>query len=385
MESSDDAIVGKDLRGIVTSWNRGAETLFGYSVSEIVGQSIRRMIPPERMGEEDVIFAHIERGESMHFETVRVQKDGSLVNVSVTISAIKDAEGRIVGVSEVARNITDRKIAEEALRESEARFRTLADNMSQFAWMADATGLIFWYNRRWYEYSGTTFEDMQGWGWEKIHHPDHLDHVLTSWRRSHATGEPWQDTFPLRDKDGIYRWFLSRAMPIRDAEGKVTRWFGTNTEITELRETQTALLQSEERLRSIYSQLEQLVEERTRELLQAQERLRLLATELNLAEQRERKRLANELHDNLAQWLVICCLNLGRVQQIDLSPKASQIVKETEEVLDKALEYSRTLMTELSPPVLQEHGLSAGLTWLGEQMKRHGLTVTVDILSLIHI
>ena len=380
VESSDDAIVGKDLRGIVTSWNRGAEILFGYSASEMVGQSIRRLIPPERMGEEDVILAHIERNESMkHFETVRLHKDGSFLNVSVTVSAIKDAEGRIVGASKVARNTTDRKIAEEALRESEARFRTLADNMSQFAWMADATGWIFWYNRRWYEYSGTTFEDMQGWGWEKIHHPDHLDHVLTSWRRSHATGEPWQDTFPLRDKDGIYRWFLSRAMPIRDAEGKVTRWFGTNTEITELRETQTALRQSEERLRSIYSQLEQLVEERTRELLQAQERLRLLAMELNLAEQRQRKRLAREMHDSLAQWLVICCLNLGRVQQTDLSPTTSQIIKETEEMLDKALDYSRTLMTELSPPVLQEHGLPAGLVWLGEHMQRHGLTVTVDV------
>jgi CheY-like chemotaxis protein/anti-sigma regulatory factor (Ser/Thr protein kinase) len=85
------------------------------------------------------------------------------------------------------------------------------------------------------------------------------------------------------------------------------------------------------------------------------------------------------MHDSLAQWLVICCLNLGRVQQIDLSPKASQIITETEAFLDKALDYSRTLMTELSPPVLQEHGLPAGLTWLGKQMQRHGLMVTVDV------
>jgi len=355
--------------------------ILGYPTAEILGKTFLELSPPEDpRGDWDKYFSLV-RGDIPLFEIEKrlIRKNGTSAWTHISINLVRDVAGHPLRAVAIVLDIDARIRAEEALRESEARFRTLADNMSQFAWMSDATGWIFWYNRRWYEYSGTTFEDMQGWGWEKIHHPDHLGHVLTSWRRSHATGEPWQDTFPLRDKDGIYRWFLSRAMPIRDAEGKVIRWFGTNTEITELRETQTALLQSEVRLRSIYSQLEQLVEERTRELLQAQERLRLLATELNLAEQRERKRLANELHDNLAQWLVICCLNLGRVQQIDLSPKASQIVKETEEVLDKALEYSRTLMTELSPPVLQEHGLSAGLTWLGEQMKRHGLTVTVDI------
>ncbi|MEO7859978.1 MAG: response regulator, partial [Nitrospirales bacterium] len=140
---------------------------------------------------------------------------------------------------------------------------------------------------------------------------------------------------------------------------------------------------SEERFRAFSGQLEQMVTERTQELVQSHERLRALGTELNLTEQRQRKRLASEMHDSLAQWLVICCLNLGRMQQqIDLSPKASQIVKETEQMLDKALDYTRTLMTELSPPVLQEHGFPAGLTWLGEQMQRHGLTVKVDVANM---
>ena len=120
------------------------------------------------------------------------------------------AENRLRELNETReQRMTERT---EALRLSEARFRTLADNISQFAWMADATGWISWYNQRWYEYTGTTFEDMQGWGWEKIHHPDHVDRVLTKWRKSHATGEPWEDTFPPRGRDGVYRWFLSRAM-----------------------------------------------------------------------------------------------------------------------------------------------------------------------------
>ncbi len=172
---------------------------------------------------------------------------------------------------------------------------------------------------------------------------------------------------------------LLNARLIEDPLHKTERILLAIEDITDRQQAEEALRVSEERLRAFSGQLEQLVTDRTREVVQSHERLRALGKELNLTEQRERKRLASEMHDSLAQWLVICCLNLGRMQQIDLSPKASQIVKETEVLLDKALDYSRTLMTELSPPVLQEHGLLAGLTWLGEQMQRHGLTVTVDV------
>ena len=138
-------------------------------------------------------------------------------------------------------DVTERNLAERALRESEERFRTLADNIPQLVWMADADGRVFWYNRRWYEYTGTTFEAMVGWGWRKVHHPDHVDRVVERLTRSWDTGEPWQDTFPLRGRDGTYRWFLSRALPIRDAEGRIARWFGTNTDVTEQLEVEEAL------------------------------------------------------------------------------------------------------------------------------------------------
>ena len=156
----------------------------------------------------------------------------------------------MVGISAAGEETTERKRAEEALRESEERFRTMADNIAQFAWMADASGWIFWYNRRWYEYTGTTFEQMQGWGWQSVHHPDHVDRVVTRIRRSFETGDVWEDTFPLRGKDGEYRWFLSRAMPIRDADGRIVRWFGTNTDITER-------LEFEERLRGALAQADE--------------------------------------------------------------------------------------------------------------------------------
>ncbi len=149
----------------------------------------------------------------------------------------------------VAIDISDRKQAELALQESESRFRTLADNIAQLAWMTDSNGWIFWYNQRWFDYTGTTLAEMQGWGWEKVHHPDHIERVVEHWSHCLKIGEPWEDTFPLRGKDGNYRWFLSRAIPIRDEAGNVVRWFGTNTDISDRKQTEDALSESEERLR----------------------------------------------------------------------------------------------------------------------------------------
>src|SRR5579872_5808555 len=111
--------------------------------------------------------------------------------------------------------------AESALRESEGRFRELADNISQFVWTADKAGWIYWYNKRWLDYTGMTLEEMEGWGWQKVHHPDHLERVVHRFRQSLERGTAWEDTFPLRGHDGNYRWFLSRALPIHDEVGKV--------------------------------------------------------------------------------------------------------------------------------------------------------------------
>jgi len=142
----------------------------------------------------------------------------------------------------------ERARAEEALTESEIRFHMLADNMAQLAWTCDKLGNVTWYNKRWLDYTGMSFEDMKGWDWSKVQHPDHLERVVTGVNRSAETGEPWEDIFPLRGRDGKYRWFLSRAIPIRNDEGAIFCWFGTNTDITESREVEQALRDSEQRL-----------------------------------------------------------------------------------------------------------------------------------------
>lgn len=129
----------------------------------------------------------------------------------------------------------ERSRVTRVLAESEERFRALADNIAQLAWMTDPAGWMFWFNRRWFDYTGGTLKQMLGWGWGTVIHADHLERVTSKWKEHLASGMDWEDTFPLRGKDGEYRWFLSRAFPIRDRSGKVIRWFGTNTDVTEQR------------------------------------------------------------------------------------------------------------------------------------------------------
>ncbi len=129
--------------------------------------------------------------------------------------------------------------AEEALAESEKNYRTMAESIPQLAWMARPDGYIFWYNRRWYDYTGAAPEDTEGWGWQSVHDPEVLPSVLERWRMSIATGEPFDMEFPLRGKDGRFRAFLTRVMPLKDSENEVAMWFGTSTDVSEQREAET--------------------------------------------------------------------------------------------------------------------------------------------------
>ena len=166
----------------------------------------------------------------------------------------------------------------EALEESERQFRSLADNMSQLAWIADPAGRIHWYNERWYSYTGTSHEAMMALGWRSLHHPDHCQRVESRLLHCFATGSLWEDTFPLRGKDGQYRWFLSRALPIRDDRGSITYWLSTSTDIT-------AQVSAEDALRELNESLEQRVAERTRELAESNQRLQIEISERAQAEE----------------------------------------------------------------------------------------------------
>jgi PAS domain S-box-containing protein len=213
----------------------GANDVFlkmtGWSRAEVESGSLdwRRMTPPEWVAASEAEMGTLQHtGRLGPYEKEYLRKDGSR---SWMLFAGRDlGDGTIV---EFAADISALKKAEAALRESETQFRGMADSLPQLAWMADEKGWIYWYNKRWYEYTGTRLEEMEGWGWRSVHHPDHVDRAVAGIQRSWDSGEPWEDTFPLRGADGEYRWFLSRAEPIRNSEGRVTRWFGTNTDITE--------------------------------------------------------------------------------------------------------------------------------------------------------
>ena len=242
VESSGDAIISKTLDGIMTGWNLGAEKVFGYSPLEAVGKHVALLLPPERADEESAIMARIRRGESVeHFDTVRLRKDGRKIDVSVTISPIRDSSGAIVGASKVARDISERKHAEEALRESEKRFHAMLDGIPQLAWMAEPDGNLFWFNQRWYDYTGTTAEQTKGWNWQSLHDPEILPEVLDTWKAAIAGGTPFEMEFPLRAEDGHFCMFLPRIVPLKDSNGRVIRWFGTNTDISERKRAEVKL------------------------------------------------------------------------------------------------------------------------------------------------
>jgi PAS domain S-box-containing protein len=250
-------IVDDELRYVKT--DPMTPSYFGLDRESIVGKAVGDLAPEFAAAFGPMIRRVAATGEpalNMEVKSPVTRQPGETAYWQASYFPVPLIGGK-QGIGVIGVDISNMKKAEMALRESEERFRTLADNMSQFAWMTDEKGWIFWYNKRWYEYTGTALEDMEGWGWRKTHHPDQVDRVVAKFSKAIATGEVWEDTFPLRGKDGQYRWFLSRAVPIRDEQGRVRRWFGTNTDITELREAQLAIEKTVEELARSNRELEQ--------------------------------------------------------------------------------------------------------------------------------
>lgn len=147
-------------------------------------------------------------------------------------SPIRLDNGEVGGVLVTVIETTSKKIAVEELKESEERFKTMAENIPNLAWMAKPDGSVYWYNKRWYEYTGTTLEEMQDWGWKTIYKEEQVDDAIRDWKNSLDTGTPLEIVYPLKGADGNYRQFLTRALPVRNEKGEIINWFGTNTDVT---------------------------------------------------------------------------------------------------------------------------------------------------------
>src|SRR5262249_19623859 len=257
VESSDDAIISKNLDGIIVSWNKAAERLYGYTAEEIVGKPLARLVPPDHPDELPAIMARLRRGERIeHFETVRVRKDGSRVDVSLTISPVKGADGKIIGASKIARDITARKQVEEALRRSEVQFRQLADAMPQIGWTARPDGYLDYYNERWYEYTGFPRGEYGQQSWEPVLHPDDVQRCVDTYFGCIKAEKPYQIEYRFKDRRaGGYRWFLGRAVPVRDEQGRTVRWFGTCTDIDDTKRAEEALKEADRRKEELLAML----------------------------------------------------------------------------------------------------------------------------------
>jgi PAS domain S-box-containing protein len=251
VDSSDDAIISKDLHGVITSWNKSAERMFGYTAAEAIGQPVATLlIPPDRLDEEPQILARLRRGERVdHFETVRRRKDGARLDISLTISPVRDARGTIVGASKIARNISENKRIQMALLASEARFRQLADTMPQMVWTARPDGYIDYYNERWYEYTGFNRDAFGDSSWKQILHPEDVQRAHETYYTAINSGQPYSIEYRLADRnENRWRWFVGRAVAVRDAEGKIMKWFGTCTDIDDQKRVQDHLRRANEDL-----------------------------------------------------------------------------------------------------------------------------------------
>jgi PAS domain S-box-containing protein len=215
--------------------NEGGRRNLGYDM-----ETLRRMTPLDIKPEFDeatfrAMIRPLLAGEKeiLTFETSHLRADGTLYPVEVRLQLDVQPDKR--EFLAIILDISSRRAAQLALQESERRFRTMVNTIPQLAWIAYADGTRYWYNQRWYDYTGTTPAQMENSGWKNVHDPEVLPAVLERWSTAIAAGEAFDMEFPLRGKDGQYRIFLARAEPLRDSEGKVVQWFGTNTDVHEQR------------------------------------------------------------------------------------------------------------------------------------------------------
>jgi PAS domain S-box-containing protein len=359
VESSDDAIISKNLNGTITSWNAGATRIFGFSPEEAVGRPITIIIPPELRDEETEIIRRLRLGERIeHYETIRVNKSGGRLNVSLTISPLRDSKGRIVGASKIARDVTQRKRVEAALRESQTQLAMALESSrtAMFDWdVIERRGAwnpqmasIYGFNP-----AGNHITADE---WNSLFHPDERERLRDE--AEHALQDPTRDQFQFEYRairpDGELRWILSHGRLVRDANGVVVRMLGTHTDVTDRKQAEEA----------------QWARELTGKLLHAQDE--------------ERRRIARELHDSAGQIIAAIQMNLIPMESEaeKLSAEFSKGIRESLSFLQQLSAELRTVSYLLHPPLLDEAGLPSALRWFVEGFaQRSKIDVQLDLAS----
>ncbi len=242
VESSDDAIITTKPDGTITSWNGAATRIFGYGPAQTIGRDIAMLFPPERLPEEESFMTRIARGDRVeHVETQRVREDGTTIDVSVTLSPIPDQHGRIVEISEIARDITAQKRIEAEAREQEDLFQVMADTAPVMIWMAGSDTLCTFFNKRWLDFTGRTMEQELGNGWADGVHPADLPRCLDTYLSSFHARQPFRIEYRLRSASGSHRWILDTGVPRYTRREEFAGYIGSAVDIDDVKNTAEAL------------------------------------------------------------------------------------------------------------------------------------------------
>ena len=230
--------------------------MYGYSADEIIGQPVTKLMPADNKEELSAILDNIKSGENVdHLETTRVTRDGRRIDVSLRVSALKDERGRIVGASSIARDITERKQAEEALRQSETRFRNMADNAPVMIWISGRDKRPTYVNKQMLDFTGHTLEQELANGWDGVH-PDDYGKTTETYNTSFDSRKQFEMEYRLRRADGEYRWIFANGTPRFASDGEFLGYIGSCMDITERKESEVALTKAHEELSQLKNQLE---------------------------------------------------------------------------------------------------------------------------------
>lgn len=249
VESIDDyAMFLVDTDGLIISWNRGAERLTGYSEGEALGQPFSILYPENEPREHMIYELTMARANGRYEEEGRrVRKDGSIYDAQIVVWPVEDKSGEVISFAKITRDITVRKAAERAVKDSEAKFRTMTDAMPQMVWSALPDGKQDYINQQWFSFIGADKAKLDSGGWFDFVHPEDKEFVTQAWQESLQEGIDFEAQFRLLHVSGIYRWTLGRALPVRNDHKKITRWMGTLTDIHEQKHAEATLQESARR------------------------------------------------------------------------------------------------------------------------------------------